>query len=611
MHYGYGYFEEDKLGEVADFNLWRRILGYTSYYWKGVALAVVLSFAVIGSSLLLPYLVRLGVDNYIINEAISQAERFAGLTVLAIIFGAAVLAGFVANYFQVTVLEWTGQNIMHRLRQHIYQHMLDLDLSFFNENPSGKLVTRLTNDVQNMHEMFTSVIVTLFNDAIRIIGILVLLYWLNWRLALLMSLLLPVILVATVWFSKLARNVFREIRTNLAKINAYLQEAVSGISIIQLFQREKETELNFVDLNQNYFKASMSQIKIFGIFMPLLDILASTATAIIIWYGGVLVLKGEMTIGILVAFISYMRLFFQPLRELSQKYSIVQSAMASAERIFQLLDTRSKLAVLPEPLQPQSANGTLEFSNVTFGYDAGKPVIHDLSLKVAAGETVAIVGATGSGKSTLVNLLERMYDPEQGRILLDGHDLRDLDPLWLRKTVGLVMQEIYLVPGTIRENILLDSEMAEKELAAIIELAQLRELIERLPLGIDTLIGEGNLELSAGQRQLLAMARVMARNPKILVLDEATANVDSETEILIERAIDATLSKRTSIVIAHRLSTIQRADRIIVMDFGQIVEEGTHEKLMADNGFYHRLQNLQYIDWDRNGVLADAPVIPS
>ena len=598
MHYGYGYFEEDKLGEIADIKLWRRILGYASYYWQGVALAVFLSLAVIGSSLLLPYLVRLGVDNYIINTEIPVPERFSGLTFLAMIFAVAVIAGFFANYFQVTVLEWTGQNIMHRLRQHIYEHMLGLDLAFFNENPSGKLVTRLTNDVQNMHEMFTSVIVTLFNDALRILGILILLYWLNWQLALLMSLLLPVILAATLWFSKQARNAFREIRTNLAKINAYLQEAISGISLIQLFQREKDTERNFVNLNRSYFQSTLHQIKIFGIFMPLLDILATMATGIIIWYGGVLILKGEMTIGVLVAFISYMRLFFQPLRELSQKYSIVQSAMASAERIFQLLDRRSGLPVLPAPLAPQSVKGTLEFSNVTFGYDPGKPVIHNLSMKVEPGETIAIVGATGSGKSTLVNLLERMYDPEQGRILLDGHDLRELDPRWLRKSVGLVMQEIYLIPGTLEKNILLDSVMKEEEFATILQLAQLDELINRLPQGIHTKIGEGNLDLSAGQRQLLAMARVMVRDPEILVLDEATANVDSETEILVERAIDATLAQRTSIVIAHRLSTIRRADRIVVMDSGRIMEEGSHDKLMADKGFYHRLQNLQYIDWN-------------
>ena len=602
MRYGYGYFEEDKLGEVADINLWRRIMGYTRHYWQGVAAAVLLSIAVIGSSLLLPYLVRLGVDNYIINVQIPVSARLSGLATLAVIFGLAVMAGFAANYFQVTVLEWTGQNIMHRLRQHLYSHLMRLDLTFFHAHPSGKLVTRLTNDIQNMHEMFTSVIVTLFNDTIQIIGILILLYWLNWRLALLMTLLLPVILVATFIFSRLARNVFREIRTSLARINAYLQEAVSGISLIQLFQREKDTEQNFVGLNQNYFQSAMRQIKIFGIFMPMLEVISSTATALIIWYGGVLILKGEMTIGILVAFLSYMRLFFQPLRELSQKYSIVQSAMASAERIFQLLDTRSGMAVATSSLAPQSVKGSLEFRNVTFGYEPDRPVIHELSLHVAPGETVAIVGATGSGKTTLVNLLERMYDPNSGKILLDGHDLRDLDPLWLRNVVGLVMQEIYLVPGTIRENIVLDREMNEGVLADILEQAQLTGLISRLPEGINTMIGEGNLELSSGQRQLLALARIMARNPDILVLDEATANIDSETEILVERAIAATLAGRTSIVIAHRLSTIRRADRILVMDAGMIVEEGTHAQLLAKRGFYHRLQNLQYVGWNQNNT---------
>jgi ATP-binding cassette subfamily B multidrug efflux pump len=600
MQYGYGYFEEDKLGEIGDIKLWRRILGYTSHYWQGITLALILSFVVISSSLLLPYLIRLGIDDYIINTELLVPERFSGLLILASVFGLASIAGFAANYFQVTVLEWTGQNIMHRLRQHIYSHMLGLDLEYFHENPSGKLVTRLTNDVQNMHEMFTSVIVTLFNDAIRIIGILILLFWLNWRLASLMALLLPAILLSTIWFSKLARNAFREIRTDLAKINAYLQEAISGISLIQLFQREKATERNFVNINQHYFQSTMHQIKIFGIFMPLLDILASTAIGIIIWYGGVQIIKGQMTIGILVAFLSYMRLFFQPLRELSQKYSIVQSAMASAERIFQLLDTKSKLPIAAKPFRPASKGTAVEFNKVTFGYDSANPVIHNLSLKVESGETVAIVGATGSGKSTLVNLLERMYDPDQGAVFLEGHDIRELDPQWLRNTVGLVMQEVYLIPGSIRENILLNLEMDEPEFKVILELAQLTEFINRLPEGVHTKIGEGNLDLSAGQRQLLAMARVLARNPEILVLDEATANVDSETEILVERAIEATLAKRTSIVIAHRLSTIRRADRILVMDSGRIIEEGTHEHLMDQKGFYHRLQNLQYIEWKQS-----------
>ena len=316
-----------------------------------------------------------------------------------------------------------------------------------------------------------------------------------------------------------------------------------------------------------------------------------------------LLLTGSLSLGSLVAFISYMKMFFRPIRDLAEKYNILQNAMASAERIFQLLDTGSRLEVSPEPQKPRVVEGALEFSNVTFGYTPDIPVIHSLSLKVDPGETVAIVGATGSGKSTLVNLLERMYDPDEGKILLDGHDLKELNPEWLRNKVGLVMQEIYLVPGTIKENIILDSEIDDQELDSIMQLAQLGDLIKRLPQGIHTRIGEGNLDLSTGQRQLLSMARVMVRDPEILVLDEATANVDSETEILVERALDATLSQRTSIVIAHRLSTIRRADRIIVMDSGQIVEEGTHDKLMADKGFYHRLQNLQYIEWNQRESL--------
>jgi ATP-binding cassette subfamily B multidrug efflux pump len=595
MHYGYGYFEEDKLGEIADLTLWRRIIGYTSRYWHGIGVAVFLSFVVIISSLLLPYLVRIGVDQYIINTDIAIPARLAGLVKLAGFFVVAVIAGFLATFFQVTVLEWTGQNIMHRLRQHLFSHMLGLDMAFFHNNPSGKLVTRLTNDIQNMHEMFTSVIVTLFNDSIRILGILVLLYWLNWQLAMIISLLLPLIVLLTIWFSRVARDAFREIRTNLAKINSYLQEAVSAISLIQLFQREKDAEENFVKLNHNYFAATMHQIKIFGFFMPALDIMSSTATGLIIWYGGLQILQGKMTIGVLVAYLFYMKLFFQPLRELSQKYSIVQSAMASAERIFQLLDTKSDIPTPTRPFAPQSVKGHLEFKNVTFAYEPGHPVIQDMSLTVEPGETLAVVGATGSGKTTLVNLLERMYDPDSGHILLDGNDLQQLDIQWLRKVVGLVMQEVYLVPATIRENILLDRQIAEPALLKIVEKAQLSKLIENLPDGLDTKIGEGHHDLSAGQRQLLAMARVLARDPQVLVLDEATANVDTETEMYVERAIEATLAQRTSIVIAHRLSTIRRADRILVMDAGRIVEQGTHESLMDRQGLYHHLQNLQYI----------------
>ncbi|MDA8165828.1 MAG: ABC transporter ATP-binding protein, partial [Desulfobacteraceae bacterium] len=453
--------------------------------------------------------------------------------------------------------------------------------------------TRLTNDIQNMNEMFTSVIVTLFNDFIRFGGILVLLFWMNWQLALVLSLFIPLILLNMTWFNRMAREAFRAIRTHLARINAFLQESLSGMAVIQLFLREGDTGLRFAAINQTFFEKALHQIKIYGVFMPFIETLNIFSNGLIIWYGGSEILKGRMTIGMLVAFLSYMRLFFQPMRELSQKYSIVQSAMASAERLFQLLDTRSGLSLPASPLRPAAVKGALVLDRVSFAYDPEQPIIRELSLVVAPGETVAIVGPTGAGKTTIINLLERFYDPGQGSVRLDGTELSRLDPDWLRRQIGLVMQEVYIMPATLRENVLLDRELPDADLARILRDSQLAETVARLPQGWDTPIGEGGIELSTGQRQLLAFARVLARDPRILVLDEATANVDTETERKIEQAIGTALAGRTSLVIAHRLSTIRRADRIIVMDKGRIAEQGTHDQLMARAGLYRHLQQLQ------------------
>ncbi len=334
-----------------------------------------------------------------------------------------VVAGFVANFLQVVVLEWSGQRIMHALRQDLFRHLIGLADPFFNRNPVGKLVTRLTNDIQNMYEMFTSVIVTLFNDLLRLAGILVILLLMNWRLALMMLVLVPVILFNTILFSRLARLAFRDIRTQLARLNSFLQEAIGGISIIQLFSREGYTRARFEDLNEAYLERTLYQIRIFGIFMPLLEVLSSLAVGLIIWYGGGQMIRNQMTLGMLVAFLSYMRLFFQPLRELSQKYSVVQSALASAERIFQLLDTENTLPVPVNPLRPARLRGEIEFAGVTFGYNPERPVLRDLTFRAAPGETLAIVGATGAGKTTIISLLERFYDPDRGVVRLDGHDL--------------------------------------------------------------------------------------------------------------------------------------------------------------------------------------------
>ncbi len=590
----FGYFEEGHLASGREIRLWRRLLAFAGPYWPWVLVAVLLSFAVTGATLAVPYLVRLAVDRYIVNSALPVPDRLNGLLAMAGLFAAVAAGGFIVNFCQVKVLERTGQSIMQQVRQRLFSHLLRLDSAFFQNQPTGKLVTRVTNDIQNLHEMFTSVIVTVFNDALTLLGILAMLFWLNWRLALLLLLLLPLLLLHTLWFSRLARDVFRAIRTGLARINAFLQESLSGVTVLQLFGREAETRTRFAAVNEAYLADTLRQIRIFGVFMPAVDFLNALGIAGVIWFGGGEIMAGRMSIGVLVAFLSYLRLFFQPLRELSQKSSVIQSALASAERIFELLDRGSAMPVPALPRPNAVFQGAIAFEGVTFGYEPGKTVLREITFAAAPGETIALVGATGSGKSTVINLLERFYDPERGAVRIDGIDLRELAPEAIRKQIGLVMQEVFVVPGTLRDNILLGRELDDATLARVIDGAQLRGVIAQLPGGLDARIGEGGLGLAAGQQQLLAFARVLARDPRILVLDEATANIDSETEIMIDRAIAATMAGRTSIVIAHRLSTVRRAHRIIVLDHGRIVEQGSHRELLALGGFYAHLHALQF-----------------
>ncbi len=593
MNHDQEILEDEQTRYLSDFKLWGRLLEFIVPQWKWVLTAVGLAFIITGASLMWPRLVQLAIDEYILNNSLPLDARLNGVTWIALLFLAVIVVGFVANFFQVIALEWAGQRMMHSLRQGLFNHVIGLNLSFFSGHRVGRLVTRHTNDIQNMYEMFTSVIITLFNEGVRLIGILLVLFWMDWRLSLLLALSFPLMVLITLTFGRLSRQAFRKIRSHLAGINAFLQEAISGMSVIQIFLREKDVRERFARLNGKYFEAAMYQIRVFSVFVPLIEVMSSVTLAMIIWYGGGRVLSTYMTIGVLTAFISYMRLFFQPIREFSQKYTIVQSAMTSAERIFQLLEEKDYIPQVIDPVRIDNIRGHIEFRNVVFSYEEGRPVLRNISFEVEPGHTFAIIGVTGSGKTTIINLLERFYDPQQGSILLDGVDLRRLEPHWLRERLGLVMQDIFIVPGSIRQNILLDRELSEAEIGRIVGLSQLESLVQSLPLGLETTIGEGGMDLSAGQKQLLAFARVLARDPKILILDEATSNVDTETEMLIEQAIRAVMANRTSIIIAHRLSTIRRANQIVIIDQGRIVEQGTHEDLMEKAGLYHHLQMLE------------------
>jgi ATP-binding cassette subfamily B multidrug efflux pump len=511
-----------------------------------------------------------------------------GLFLLFLIGGSLLL-----SYWEVFLLEKSGQHIMQDIRMELFARIQDQGIWVYDRNPVGRLVTRVTNDIENLNEMFKSVIVTVFKDIFLLFGIIVVLINLSWRLALISFVLLPFVVILTWFFSNQAREVFRQIRKHIAAINAFLQERISGIRIVQLFVQEESQLRSFQELNHKNYLASMRQIKIFAIFMPSMEVFSSIGIGLLIWYGGAKVIGEQLSLGSLVAFIGYIQMFFKPIRDISEKYNIMQSAMASMERIFGLMDQREIVHEVSIPRRPTSVQGHLQFKNVSFSYERGFQVLDNVSFEIKPGQVVALVGVTGSGKTTMINLLERFYDFEKGAILLDGIDIRDWQIHELRSQIGLVMQDVFIFAGNIADNIALGNTTISRDtIEGVSRQVHAYQFIERLPGGFDHEVKEGGGSLSAGERQLLALGRALACNPKLLVLDEATSSVDPETERLIQDSIARLSRRQTTLIVAHRPSTVQQADRILVVHQGHIVEQGTHEELMDLGNVYSRLNRL-------------------
>ena len=524
-----------------------------------------------------------------------RQSDLSGLVLVVALFLGLVVIDFSIAFVQKMIMEYAGLKVMHDLRMHLYDHIQAQAMTFFTSQPVARLVTRMTNDVQNMHELFTTFIALVFKDIFLLVGIAVMLVVLDWRLALAGLTVLPFVIWAAVGFSSRVRDVFRAQRVKVAEINAAMAESIDGMKTIQSFVQEDTNFRRFAKLNAENYRLGMRQIHIFAIFMPVIEVLGITAVALLILYGGLHVLSGTITLGALVAALSYMRMFFRPLRELAENYNVLQNAMASAERIFAMLDTHEELPLCNTPLKlggDQLTNGfkSLDVEDVAFGYRPGEPVLQNLSFRVDKGQTLALVGPTGAGKTSVLNLILRFYDPDSGRVAINNHDVRQWDPEALRSLMALVPQEPVLFSGTIRDNIFPNAkDMDDAGVTRILEAANCVDLVARQPKGLDTPLVKGGAGLSSGERQLIAIARAFARDSQLILLDEATSYIDSQTEAAIHQALENLMTGRTCVIVAHRLSTARTADQIAVMHHGRVNEYGTHADLLAAEGLYWRL----------------------
>ncbi len=583
--------EEEILGKAYDSSLMRRLLRYLKPYRKWVFIAIVLTIGVSLSTTVRPFLTKIAIDGYIVHK------DSAGLrNIIMILFATLIVQGLL-QYSMTYLTQWVGQKTIFDLRMELFSHLQRLAMRFFDKNPVGRLVTRLTNDIEVLNEMFSSGIVMVFADVFTIAGILIFMFTLSWQMTLIaLSVIIPLV-YATMVFRKKVRSAYRDVRIFLARMNAFLQEHISGILVVKIFNREQKMLKDFDAINLKHTRANIRSVFYYSVFFPIVELIGAVSAALIIWYGGGQVIQQAMTIGILISFLQYAEMFFRPIRDLSEKYNIMQTAMASSERIFHLLDEK---IIIPDPEHPvelKDVKGQVEFRNVHFAYSRGEYVLKNISLNIRQGERVAFVGATGAGKTTIMNLLCRFYDVQRGEILLDGINIKDITKETLRRNIGLVIQDIFLFSGSVEDNINLgNGDIGFRKVRESARIIGIDRFIERLPEKYNQNVKERGVTLSQGQRQLVTFARALAYDPRILILDEATSSVDTHSEILIQLAIEKLMEGRTSIIIAHRLSTIQKCDKIIVMHKGEIRETGTHQELLERGGIYTKLYQLQYKD---------------
>lgn len=587
--------QDDVIGKAYDSRLMRRLLKYLRPHLVAVSIAFV---AIVGGALVelaQPWLTQTAIDNYIKNKDV------VGLQQIATVFFGLLILNFVFEYVQTVVMQTTGQRIMRAIRIEVYSHLQKLDLAFYDKNPVGRMMTRVTTDVDALNDLFASGVVTVFGDVLALLGIITAMLWMNWRLALVAFVVLPGILAATQWFRKNVRESYRQVRGLVAKINAFLQEHLTGMSTVQLFGQERRTLERFDAINRDHRDANIQSIFYYALFYPMIETLAALSGALIIYIGGGWAESGVVTLGVLVAFLQYSRRFFQPISDLSEKFNILQAAMAASERIFTVLDTPVGIAspLVPGPKGP-ATQPVIEFDHVWFAYvdsdDEPQWVLRDVSFVVQPGQRIGIVGATGSGKTTIISLLLRFYDVQRGRILVDGVDIKAMDLEVLRGIFGLVLQDVHLFAGTVAGNIRLGrADITDAAVADAARAVHADEFIARLPQGYQTEVAERGATLSVGQKQLLSFARALAVQPRVLVLDEATSSVDTATEELIEDALTVMMKARTVVAIAHRLSTIQDMDRILVLHRGELRESGSHQELLALRGLYFRLYELSRV----------------